>query len=225
MKEIDKSFELEKHILKFKDEQSEIKDKAYINKKYIYTIFSMFLIIIIGLSFLLFYQDTNITKKNIKNFIEISDEENEVLGEINCVYEIYELNKKVPLFGKEFVKSSNFSVYLDSKLIEFSKDYIFYEFGKHNLRIVLYEDLNMDYMFKEVPNLSSIEMISNKNCKILSMISTFQNDVSFKYFMVNGFDAEKITSMKYCFYNSSLIKKSRRYFLYVCSYRIKLFFF
>jgi len=66
----------------------------------------------------------------------------------------------------------------------------------------------MDYMFKEVPNLISINMTSNKDCKILSMISSFQNDRSFEYFTISGFNAEQIKFMKYCFYNSSLFRFS-----------------
>ena len=208
MKEQNNSIELKNHILEFKNEQLKRKDRTYILKKFICNNGLVLIITIISLYFLLINKDTNKGKDNHKNFIEISNEKNEVLGEINCVYEVSSLNRKVPLFGKEFIKSSNFSVYLDSKLIQFSKEYEFKTLGKHDLKILLYEDLNMDYMFKEVPNLVSINMTSNKNCKILSMISTFQNDHSFIYFTINGFNAEKIKSMKYCFYNSSLVRFS-----------------
>jgi len=83
------------------------------------------IIVIISLYFLLINKNANIAKKNNRNLIIISNEMNEVLGEINCVYEVFGLNQKVPLFGNEFIKSSNFSIYLDSKLIEFSQDYEF----------------------------------------------------------------------------------------------------
>ena len=33
----------------------------------------------------------------------------------------------------------------------------------------------MDYMFKDVKELTSVEMKSDKNCQIESMISTFEN--------------------------------------------------
>jgi len=112
MKEIKNSIELKNHILEFKDNQLEIRDNVYINKKFIHAKFSVFLLTIIGLLFFLFYRDTNMTNKKHKFFLEISNKMNDVLGEINCVYEVSNL-KKVPLFGKEFIKSSNFSVYLD----------------------------------------------------------------------------------------------------------------
>ena len=58
-------------------------------------------------------------------------------------------------------------------MINFTKKFKFNEEGNHIIRIDLYENLDMNYMFKNLDNLVSVEMNSNNNCQILSMISNF----------------------------------------------------
>jgi serine/threonine protein kinase len=155
MKEIDNSIEYKNHILEFKDKQLKRKEKTYIIKNFIFINFLILIITIISLSFLLVYKDINPIKKNLKNFIEISNETNEVLGEINCVYEIFSLNQKVPLFGKEFMKLSNFSVYLDSKLIDFSISIDYSKINSREIKLPL-NGTNL-YMAPEVLSSKIIE--------------------------------------------------------------------
>ena len=50
----------------------------------------------------------------------------------------------------------------------------------------------MDYMFKGVNELYSVNMESQKNCKILSMISTFEGCMTLNNFTIEGFDVSNL---------------------------------
>ena len=132
----------------------------------------------------------------------------EVIGEINCIYNIQTENENTIILGNEFQKSSNFDIYIDGTKIKYTKEYQFNSMGDHNVQIKLYNNINMDYMFKDVQGLISVEMESDKNCEIISMISTFENCYDFNKFEINGFDVNKLKSMKKLFYKSSLITYS-----------------
>jgi hypothetical protein len=60
-------------------------------------------------------------------------------------------------------------------------------------------------MFKDVPDLLSVEMKSEQNCEITSMISTFENCENLNSFKITGFNGEKIKSMKKLFIFLALI--------------------
>ena len=62
----------------------------------------------------------------------------------------------------------------------------------------------MNYMFKDIKDLISVEMKSNSNCQILSMVGTFENCIKLIDFNISGFNLEQVTSMRYLFFNSSL---------------------
>ena len=98
------------------------------------------------------------------------------IGEINLKYDVQTITENTILFGGEFQKgSSDFDVYIDGKQIKYSRYYKFSSLGEHDVHLVLYKNLNMDYMFKDTQDLLSIEMISDNKCKITSMVSTFEN--------------------------------------------------
>ena len=65
---------------------------------------------------------------------EESDENQNLnkIGEINCVYEIHSISDPTPLLGDEFKKNSDLNIYINNKLIKFSKEYKFNESGKFN---------------------------------------------------------------------------------------------
>ena len=96
------------------------------------------------------------------------------IGEINCIYNVKSIATNTILLGKEFSKNSKFYLYVDDEKIKYTKEYKMNRVGSHQIKFVLYEDINMDYMFKDVPDLFSVEMTSNENCQILSMISTLK---------------------------------------------------
>ena len=117
---------------------------------------------------------TGFTSGNLRSLKleNLKQNEAKVIGEIICKFDV--TNEITQIFSKDFIKSSNFKVYIDELPVEYKKEYEFTKLGIHNIKIELYEDLNMDSMFKGIEDLISIEMNSKENCKILSMKSTFE---------------------------------------------------
>ena len=128
----------------------------------------------------------------------------DVAGEINCVYEVQSPSVYTSLIGNDFTKNTEFDIYIDNKRIKYSRDYKFDSIGNHNVQIRLYNEIDMDYMFKDVQDLISVEMKSNKNCKISSMISSFENCTNLHSVKISGFNGENIKSMHKTFYNSGI---------------------
>ena len=118
------------------------------------------------------------------------------IGEINCIYEITSNDKETILLGNEFIKNSDLDIYIDDIKIKFTKEYKFSSTGNHKVKFALYNKINMDYMFKDVSDLLSVEMKSEQNCEVTSMISTFENCENLNSFKIIGFNGEKIKSMK-----------------------------
>ena len=154
------------------------------------------------------YIDSN-KCRNLINFIPddisiVNIPTKTIIGEINCVYNIKTIENNIILLGKEFEHISELDMYLDNRFIKYSKEYKISTIGEHNIQFILYEDLNMDYMFKDVPDLISVEMKSENDCQILSMISTFENAKNLYEFNITGFSGEEIKSMNKLFYKSAL---------------------
>ena len=59
-------------------------------------------------------------------------------------------------------------------------------------------------MFTDLQNLNQVEMISDSNCQVTSMLRTFENCVDFYNFTIVGFGADNLRSMKKLFYNTRL---------------------
>ena len=64
----------------------------------------------------------------------------------------------------------------------------------------------MNYMFKDIQNIISVKMNSTENCKITSMISTFENCLNLITFYISGFKGDKLLSMQKLFFKSGLSK-------------------
>ena len=133
-----------------------------------------------------------------------SDDEKEVLGEINCIYDINDISIETDLVGNNFVKNSDFDMFIDDIKIDYSNKYKFENTGEHKVKFVLYNELRMNYMFQDIKALKKVEMESNKNLKILSMESTFENCEQLELFNISGFDGNDIPSMAKLFYNSNI---------------------
>ena len=114
------------------------------------------------------------------------------LGEINCVYDVKSISKNTVLLSNEFKKASNFDIEIDGQVIKYSKDYRFEKIGSNSVKFILYEPLSMDFMFKEVPDIVSINMRSDNNLEIKSMISAFENCQSLYEIIIKGFDTSKV---------------------------------
>ena len=180
-------------------------NKGYLSKKakifITITIFSIIILISI-LNIIILAKNTNDSNKS--NDSDDGNNNLEKLAEINCIYDIQDINKNTILLGNDFIKTSNFDIFINNEKIKYSKEYKFSSFGINKVKYVLYEEIIMDYMFKEVNDLLSVEMISEKNCKIKSMISLFENSINLKEIIVKGFDTKEVKSMKKLFYNTSI---------------------
>ena len=127
------------------------------------------------------------------------------IGEINLIYDVQSSLGNTKLLGNEYNKeSSDFDIVIDGKVIKYSKEYKFDSVGEINVQIKLYSNLNMDYMFKDVEDLISVNMTSNDGCQIISMISSFEGTISLQNFTITGFGADQLKSMHKLFYKSSL---------------------
>ena len=132
-------------------------------------------------------------------------EEKNPVGEINCEYEIQSISKETNLLSNDFDKKFNFDIYINGEKIIYKKQYQFSKTGNNNVKYIIYDKkIIMDKMFRNIPDITSIEMISYKNCEIISMISTFENCQRLINFNITGFSTSKLTSMKNLFYKTTL---------------------
>ena len=138
-----------------------------------------------------------------------SDEEEEkklVLGKISCIYNVQTTTQEIKLLGDNYSKESDFQIYIDGKLNRFTKSYTFTSRGSHEVIFNLNgKSINMDNMFYEVKDLISVNMTSENNCQILSMISTFEGCERLEDFNLEGFDGSQLKSMHKLFYKTILI--------------------
>ena len=127
------------------------------------------------------------------------------IGEILCTYDIEISSKPTPILSQEFDDSNrNFDISIENNIIEFSKNVTFNSTGYKYVRFILYGDINMQNMFKGIDSLLSIEMTSNKNGKIMSIESAFENCRNFNSFNMTGFDTSQIKSLRKLFYNTKV---------------------
>lgn len=158
----------------------------------------LILLILIILVIVVSNKDSNNNSKddsqNKEENPEQADEEKKI-GEINC---IFDTSKKTRILSKEF-KTQDIAIYVDKKKVIFTREYDFENFGIHHVTFLIFSDLNMDYMFKDIPELLSVEMISNKTVKVTSMISAFENAENMVNFKIQGFNTSSVTSMNRLF--------------------------
>ena len=135
-----------------------------------------------------------------------------IFGIINCTYDIEE--KESILLSEEFQKEIDLDIFIDNEKIKYSKEYIFSSLGIHIIEYKLYEQkINMDYMFKNVTSLINVEMISEKQIFIESMIGTFENCINLNNFESNNFNTSLVNSFHKLFYNTILTSfKINNYF-------------
>ena len=182
------------------DFNSELKNSKI--KYYVLIILTIALIIIISIVLLIIFSLSS--QDNNKN----NENKDEYIGEIICIYDIKNINKKEKIFGENFEQKTKFDIYINNTKTEFIKEYLFENIGKYEIKLSLKEKINMNNMFSDVYNLISIEMIPfNSEEKISSMENTFSNCINLIKFNNKGFfEFSEITSMKKAFYNTGLKK-------------------
>ena len=125
--------------------------------------------------------------------MDIDDEsipydDNSYIGEILCTYDIYSYKVETPILSEDFIKTTNFDIYVNDRKIAFTKKYKFPKFGRINVRFALTQNINMENMFKNIKSLISVKMNSNKNVKILLMNNAFENCENLNEIYMKGFD-------------------------------------
>ena len=131
-------------------------------------------------------------------------EENiEKYGVINSIFDIDDISKEYSLLGEEF-NQTNIGIFINNEKIN-STNYKFTKKGENSVIYKLYEkELSMDNMFKDISNLIKVEMNSDKDISITSMISSFENCKDLRQFSIQGFLTNSLKSMKKLFYNSHI---------------------
>ena len=101
------------------------------------------LLLLIGLVVLMFI----ISSSNSKD--DYIHPKSDIIGEIQCIYDI-ESTSSTQILGEDFVKSFDFDIEINDQKIKYSKDYKFPETGQQKVKFLLYDNLNMENMFKGV---------------------------------------------------------------------------
>ena len=142
--------------LNYFDSGIQIEDSKSNKKIIIITIAIIFaLLIIAAIIFIIF-----LPKKN-----------NKVSYEKICKYKIQDISKETRILSENFQLNSNLSIYINDKKIENNKNHNFLSAGQHTINYKINSnEINLDYIFKDIISLISEEMKSLKNIKILSII-------------------------------------------------------
>ena len=71
--------------------------------------------------------------------------------------------------------------------------------GNYIVKYKLYEEINIDNMFKNISSLISINLSCDRELLILSMQNTFENCVNLEDFIMEGFNLDNIITLKNLF--------------------------
>ena len=134
-----------------------------------------------------------------------SEKKNSV-GEIICMFEIENSEKETQILSSEYnLQNKNFDVSVNNKIInDFSGSIKFNITGYQKVVFILYGDINMEKMFKEIESLISVEMATNSNTKIVAIESAFESCTNFNFFNMTGFDTSQLMSLRKLFYNTDI---------------------
>ena len=172
------------------------------NKKLLITGISVALLLIVIIIIIIVAASSGSNENEEK----IPSRDIESLGQILCTYNIKTINSKALLLGYEFSKNFDFDISIDGKLVKYNKDYQFSDLGEHKVKFLIYDkNINLDYMFKDVVDLTTVIMTTNNNneIKINSMISTFENCNELTDFTIKDFNTDEVKSVNKLFFNNS----------------------
>ena len=186
------------HLADVGSVENKIPEEKKLNQNIKKMIFGIIiLLILIGLFVLLFI----ILSSNSKD--DYIHPKSDIIGEIQCIYDI-ESTSSTQILGNDFIKNFDFEIEINGQKIKYTKDYKFIETGQQKVIFLLYENLNMENMFKGVSSLYTVKMYSDKNAKIDYMDSAFENCPKLTSFKIIGFNLADLKSMKKLFYKSGL---------------------
>ena len=185
-----------------KDELNVEMNKQEKEKKSKYKLLLISLIIftiIIILSILIAIFIINSSKGNNNN-------KNKEPGEMICNYRVYNSSNEIQLLSDFFDLNNNqiLYIYINGTEVNITRKYKFETEGLYQIKFILKDGFNMDYMFKDIEFLEVVELISNSYNKIISMKSTFENCINLISVSIDGFNAEEIKSTSKLFYNTGI---------------------
>ena len=126
------------------------------------------------------------------------------IAEISCVYDVETTSKDTAILREKKKKNSKIYIFINDKRIPYSKSYKFNKTGMQLVKFDVPEDINMDFMFKNVSKLSSVTMFTKNHINILSMKNTFENCQNLVKVNITGYSTEKLISTHKLFFNSFL---------------------
>ena len=160
----------------------------------------LFLIIVIGL-IIIILASVSKSKKSQSGEEEDDDEEEgeeeeeheeddteKYYGEINCIYTINDINNNISIISPYYIKKQKISIIIDNnKSIPFYNSYKFDTKGNHNILFIINEEnIDRNYMFKDIPSLTKVEMFS-ENASISTIDSAFENCENLMHLKIKGF--------------------------------------
>ena len=149
-----------------------------------------------------------VTNKNNSDKKEDSKDEDEhepknAIGEINAEYYITSTTSPTNILSSDFNGGSSLSIYIDDKFVNFTKQYIFNSTNQ-KVRFIIFDEINMNKMFKGVKELKIIDINSKKNMKIKSLESAFEDCERLIKFRMSGCELSSIVSVKNIFKNTKI---------------------
>ena len=103
------------------------------------------------------------------------------------------------ILSDDYQKKSYFEIFINDEKIPYTKNHKFQNIGNYIVKYKLYEEINIDNMFKNISSLISINLASDRELLILSMQNTFENCVNLEDFIIEGFNLDNIISLKNLF--------------------------
>ena len=164
------------------------------SKKYLIVSALILLFIIILIIIIIIISSSTPPSENKEN--EDKEIKRDKIGEIKCTYEISQTNTPIQILGNDFKNENNFDIMIDSNKVDFVKQYKFDTVGEHKINFIVYDQINMNFMFKDISSLKQVVMSSEKDAKIKSMESTFENTKNLEDFTITGFNTGETISVK-----------------------------
>ena len=182
------------------DEQLKKDSSIFSNKKKLFLILGIcfLFIIIIAIIVIILLGSSDNNKENQKDEKASKDK-----SYITCNFDISE-NLNISILNEEFIKPKFFDILVNDKPIEFSRYYKFETSGQKEIKYIFYGDFSMDCMFKDISELISVNMTTEKSVAISSMKSAFESCTNLENFDIHGFNLNNLVSINKIFYGTKI---------------------
>ena len=199
----DENDKIKENLSEFSENLSYGKKKSNLYKKNIIIIISLSLVVVIAITIILLIilLSSQSSSDSDSNPPPTPTPKN-IVGEISCEYNIE--TTEALILGNNFQKLSDFDIIIEGKKVDYNIKYKFEKFGKYNIQFILYNDINMFNMFKDVDSLIEVNMTTENDVKILNIENCFENCINLNSVNIKGFNFNQIKSFHKLFYKSGL---------------------